>query len=354
MKIRILGLTFLSFCTLCMSVSCSKDNFYGVMRMEIMEQTSGTLKVSFQATVPDANAGFFAAAAIGGSKDLENSYDRMLTRLAEPGTNAYEFLFTGLEAGKEYYVCAMMSMGMDKTTSWGKPLRVVMDDPVYPVPDEVDLGLSVKWSTFDLGASMTGTRGLYFQWGDIKGYGSGEHCFAWRDKNEKSSYKWYCVDSGSGEFGLTRYVINGDSNSGYRNFCDGKTSLDLEDDPGAVCVGSGWRMPSVSEWEELIDPAKCRWIWGTNEAGINGYTVSSKIEGFTDKSIFLPASGTMSGVSLQGLDSDGRYWTSQLSSGNSYSARSYSLSNRRPGEPESFTTTDDRYHGLSIRLVRDR
>ena len=49
-----------------------------------------------------------------------------------------------------------------------------------------------------------------------------------------------------------------------------------------------WRTPTISEWEELLNPGNCSWEW-TCVDGMNGYRITSKIPGFTGASIFLPA-----------------------------------------------------------------
>ena len=60
--------------------------------------------------------------------------------------------------------------------------------------DYVDLCLpsGTLWATMNVGASKPLESGLYFQWGDTKGYttdqlgeGVGKKAFSWKD------YKWY-------------------------------------------------------------------------------------------------------------------------------------------------------------------
>ena len=151
----------------------------------------------------------------------------------------------------------------------------------------VDLGLSVKWATMNVGASKSEDYGDYFAWGEI----------APKEEYNWSTYKW-CNGSSSS---LTKYNYN--SSLG---FVDNKTQLELSDDAARANWGGKWRMPTDAELTELRE--QCTWTW-TTENGINGYKVTSRING---KSIFLPAAGNRTGP-LLGSVGDGYYWSSSIS-----------------------------------------
>jgi hypothetical protein len=129
-----------------------------------------------------------------------------------------------------------------------------LDEVVVPTDDQmVDLGLSVKWAPFNVGASSSGSTGGYYCWGEV---------------NEKQyshvyNYKYYdpLIDS---------YVELPDHISG--------TDYDV----AKVLWGNGWRLPTQAEFQELID--KCTWT-----ASTNGYTVT----GPNGNSIFLKTDGMM-------------------------------------------------------------
>ena len=153
----------------------------------------------------------------------------------------------------------------------------------------VDLGLSVKWATCNVGASKPEKYGKYYMWGEI-------------ESNSNSYYDWdgykWCDGSRST---LTKYNIN--SNYGK---VDNKTTLGLGDDVACVEWGGAWRIPNDTEIDELIE--QCTWTW-TTKNGVNGYKVTSKSNG---NSIFLPVAGFYSGITLQNAGSIGNYWSSSL------------------------------------------
>ena len=153
--------------------------------------------------------------------------------------------------------------------------------------DYVDLGLSIKWATCNVGASSPEEYGDYFAWGETE---------------PKSIYDWstykYCNDSSST---LTKY--NTDSSRGS---VDNKTTLEAADDAARANWGGNWRMPTTAERDELGE--NCTWTW-TRKNGVYGHTVTSKKNG---NSIFLPAAGYRGGSSLDSAGSHGYYWSSSL------------------------------------------
>ncbi len=161
----------------------------------------------------------------------------------------------------------------------------------------VDLGLSVKWASINVGASYPWEYGDYFAWGEVES----KEDYSW------STYKW-CMNGSSNQ--LTKYCNN--SSYGYNGFTDNKTVLDPEDDAAAVNWGGSWRMPTYDELNELM--TQCTWTWTTLN-GVYGRKVTSNKEGYTDKWIFLPAAGSRSGSSLYYAGSCGFYWSSSLDSG---------------------------------------
>ena len=154
----------------------------------------------------------------------------------------------------------------------------------------VDLGLSVKWATCNVGANKPEEYGDYFAWGETRP----KAIYSW------STYKW-CNGS---EATLIKY--NTDSDYGY---VDNKTELEASDDAASVNWGGNWRMPTKAEQDELR--TECTWT-KTTQNGVTGYKVTSNKAGYTDKYIFLPAAGSRSYSDLEYVGSGGYFWSSSL------------------------------------------
>ena len=153
--------------------------------------------------------------------------------------------------------------------------------------EAVDLGLSVKWANMNVGATKASGFGSYFAWGEVR---------------PKPYYSWgtYSLSQKDTTF-LLKYSST-----------DKKSQLALSDDSARANWGGEWRMPTVGECEELIDPNKCEWEWITKD-GVNGYKVTGKKTG---NSIFLPITGFRFYGDVQFRAVKGIYWTSTLHTGN--------------------------------------
>lgn len=151
--------------------------------------------------------------------------------------------------------------------------------------DYVDLGLSVKWATCNVGSKVPEARGNHYAWGET----TPKNSYTWE------TYKW-C--NGSSQL-LTKY--NYDSKCGV---VDNKLTLDLDDDAARVNWGGPWRTPTLKEWQELLND--CAWTW-TKKNGVQGYCVRGK----NGNSIFLPVTGYRNGSNLEEIN-QGNYWSSTL------------------------------------------
>lgn len=159
-------------------------------------------------------------------------------------------------------------------------------DPEAKTPDgveAVDMGLSVKWANMNVGAKKPAGYGTYFAWGETKP----KEYYSWE------TYAWSRAK--------TEYLIK-------YSHSDRKTQLVPADDAAHMNWGGDWRMPTVDEYEELINPDNCTWEW-TSMDGMNGYKVTSKKTG---NSIFLPITGFRFYADVQFRAVYGYYWTSTL------------------------------------------
>lgn len=200
-----------------------------------------------------------------------------------------------------------------------------------------DLGLSVKWATFNLGATNADKYGLYYQWGDTKGYErlfrAGKY-FNLKNKDGKSFYKWYDA---------TKNVLSKYNTKDVDGTVDGKLQIEADDDAAVAALGGTWRIPTAAEWEELLDPSNCTWTWG-NDGRCSGFYVKSKKNG---NSIFLPLPGYRENDDpVVGLEEFGYYWSSTLVPEDSWCVKSMIISKDWYG-----MEADYRYYGQSIRPV---
>lgn len=210
----------------------------------------------------------------------------------------------------------------------------------------VDLGLSVKWATMNVGAESPEDYGDYFAWGETEGYKSGKTVFS------LDTYKYYLTTKtpdttdkdvftilGTTTSGYTKYVRSADaSDRGYDGFYDNKTVLDPADDAATANWGGSWRMPTKAEQDELRN--NCTWEWKELK-GVKGY----KVTGSNGNFIFLPAAGYRYNSGLKYVGSDGRYWSSSLYSYISDGAELLF------GSSNVGSTYDDRQCGQSVRPV---
>ena len=171
-------------------------------------------------------------------------------------------------------------------------------------PEYVDLGLpsGLKWATCNLGASSPEELGDYFAWGET---------------SKKSDYR----QSNCLTFGKSISDFSGD----------------LKYDAARKILGSGWRIPTKSDFQELID--MCKWKW-VSVNGVNGY----KVTGPNGNSIFLPAAGSRDGTTFYRKYSDGYYRSSTPKGTESCYTLNFSSGNKQ-------FYTGWRYYGHSVRAV---
>lgn len=140
-------------------------------------------------------------------------------------------------------------------------------------PEAVDLGLSVRWASFNIGAAAPEEYGWYYAWGDTL---EREVCM-------KYSYLYY-------DRQWDDYMDIGQNISG--------TDYDV----AYRLLGKGWRIPTREEMQELIE--KCSWTWIVYNGVVEGY----RIKGPNGNKIFLPASGFKKGKRVSGQGLKAVYW----------------------------------------------
>ena len=212
--------------------------------------------------------------------DEEGNIEHALTGLKAETTYSYRI---GFEYADKYYY------GERKKFTTGASGGMVAGKAV-------DLGLSVKWANYNVGASKPEEYGGLYGWGDPTG-----ECL------------WQCSEYYYGWYADAYYC--------YRQYAGGNPPDDIsgsEWDYARIAWGSPWRMPTHGEMSELIE--KCAWEIYT-ENGVRG----AKVTGPNGNAIFLPFTGYRCGDTYRLQNENGNYWTSTLDEGTPTRHRAYTL-----------------------------
>ena len=152
----------------------------------------------------------------------------------------------------------------------------------------VDLGLpsGILWASCNVGASTPEGYGDYFAWGETQP----------KEEYNLNTYQYY-------NNGYIKYCT--DAFYGYNGFTDNLTTLLPEDDAATANLGGNWRMPTTTEWIELLQNTTCTW---TTQYGVCGRLMTAS----NGNSLFLPAAGYRSDSNLHDAGSYGHYWSASL------------------------------------------
>ena len=186
--------------------------------------------------------------------------------------NGFTITADPYSAGRENDASVMVAV-LDRDNRYNMvnyPLAVFQSDghgcPDGHHPHMIDLGLGVKWSCMNLGASRYEDDGQYFAWGETQ---------------TKSGY----------------------SDATYTKAGLGEKALEPGDDAAHVLLGGSWRMPTRSEAKELVEG--CNWKWEFKN-GIEG----ARITGKNGNYIYIPVSHNREGTKIRTSLYYGEYWTS--------------------------------------------
>lgn len=207
----------------------------------------------------------------------------------------------------------------------GRSVRPVLCSNIADNHTYVDLGLSsgTLWAKTNVGGTdLEAGETLY---GDY---------FAWAETQPKSFYTQNNNKYYSGTH-YEKYYSN------YYSYGDGKTILELMDDAATANWGDKWKMPTVEQFNELLN--SCSWVWATYNS-VNG----CKVIGPNGNYIFLPASGFRNETTYKmGINSQGAYLACEMGDGTMGDYVIYlDFKNGSEG-----TTYSNRYFGRSVRPV---
>ena len=236
------------------------------------------------------------------------------------GDGAYTSNLTNLASNTTYYVRAYAAN--EAATCYGEQMSFTTENSFVNGHEYVDLGLSVKWATCNVGANSPEEYGNYYAWGNT------ETVSRYIESNSNTNYNGF--DS---EYDHNRLLENG--------YIDETDNLTPQYDAATANWGTGWRMHTRQEQEELCD--NCTWEW-TTQNGVNGY----KVTGPSGNSIFLPAAGCRWDDELKDDGTNGYYW------GSTYRAINYAyVIDIKDGHYEPDYMYIPRCYGLTVRPVTE-
>lgn len=233
------------------------------------------------------------------------------------------------------------------------PVSITAPAPLQQIAghDYVEMGDGLKWATCNVGAQQPWDCGDYFAWGEVEPYylpGHSQMDGYWRDGligYNSASYRYCILDNV--EYRYTKYCA--DPQYGYNGYWDSLTCLQPIDDAATQHWGASWRMPTIPEWENLLNSKYFEWTWVEDYqgSGVNGSVVTSRISGYEGNNIFIPAAGFWYSDSFSELGNSGAYWGAYYFTGHIDNASCLSLTNA------SYMNSIPRYYGCSVRPVSD-
>ncbi len=223
---------------------------------------------AYGATVGGTVTGSPADAAYGiviaASENEEAVRAGLIIPAADGATADFAIEYAGLAPATNYYYAAYANLGSCIVYGEVQPLTTAAFD--FDVDEDlVDLGLSVKWAKFNLGAPTESAYGGRFGYGDLTG------------------------------------VNNSIKTADYASTTIYQTPSDMANH----AWGGKVTLPGAADFEELFN--RCTKEW-TQVDGVNGY----RFTGPNGNSIFLPAAGSRTANDLNGVDVFGAYATGSI------------------------------------------
>lgn len=188
------------------SVSSGEAYDIGINSVKVMVQLGGSYT---------NYTGVRVGLIYGNQQILENDPNRQETPTQTCTNGSCEFTLSYLTPDSTYWYCAFVEVNGQRIYQTEELSNFVTT--LFPEPEYVDLGLSVKWATFNVGAAKPEEAGRYIGWGDPTGL------------EESLSRSKYGYDANTMNIGF---------NQNY--------------DTPYHLWGKKWRMPTRAEFEELF------------------------------------------------------------------------------------------------------
>ena len=258
-----------------------------------IDYAGATLSGTTELAPADATCGV----VISTSSDVEAVRAGLIVAAASL-QSSFSIAESGLMPNTHYYYAAYLDLGTGIIYGDVKDFTTATHE--YNVDDDlVDLGLSVKWGKYNIGAKKETDLGGYYGFGDLTG------------------------------------VSNSIEPSDFASENVYKTAKDLVYKAYNGCA----TLPSAADYEELF--SKCSKEW-TSIDGVNGY----KLTGPNGNSIFLPAAGSRVLNSVNGESTIGNYLTGTVNPSNSQYAVTFQFASGNNAR-----STTPVYQAMSVRPI---
>lgn len=249
---------------------------------------------------------------------------RSTTNWSEP----FVCTITGLVSGTQYHVRAYALCGLEYYYGEDKCFTTEEDsgggNGTFNGHACVDLGLpsGTYWAACNMGANAPEEFGYYFAWGEV----FPKTTYDW------STYKYCNGDANS----LTKYC--NDSAFGYNGFIDDLSELLPEDDAISANWGAGWHIPTVEQWQELVD---CTTHDTTTQNGVKGFLFTAS----NGNSLFLPNAGLYNDNVIYSIGRLSIFWSNSIDPELPYCAFAFGF------QSGVVTGHQNRRSGASVRAV---
>lgn len=233
---------------------------------------------------------------VSGIEGTENV--RAGVRIATASKESYAVEVEGLLPNTTYYYVAYLDLGAGVV--YGEEKSFTTASHTFDLDNDlVDLGLSTKWAKYNVGATAESEIGGLFGFGDMTGFNTS------LDPEQYASKDIY-------------KTVSDIANKAF----EGKVT-----------------MPTIAEFEELFTLCTKEW---TEVEGVAGY----KFTGPNGNSIFLPAAGSRTEGTIEGVGVEGYYLSGSINASDKQFAMSYHFNSAT-----NLRATTPVYQALAIRPV---
>ena len=143
------------------------------------------------------------------------------------------------------------------------------------------------WATCNVGAGSPEDYGYYFAWDETTGYAC-RNIGTPQPGTEKYPCEFRTVPGNVQRAG----GFDPESYQGQGSYLGGNIPVNPAHDAAQAAMGIKWRMPTEEEFQGLVDNTDMTY---TTRNGVSGFLFKGNSTGYTNRSIFIPASGWGSG-----------------------------------------------------------